>query len=40
MEGYKYVANDKGIMLPKISEDTADNHGLVQRCTQLLLNEV
>ena len=32
MEGYKYVPNDKGIMLPRISEETGDNYGLVQRC--------
>jgi chromosomal replication initiation ATPase DnaA len=29
MEGYKYVANDKGIMIPRIAEETGENYGLV-----------
>lgn len=37
MEGYKYVPNDKGIYLPLLS---TDNLGLVQRCSQLLMDEV
>lgn len=39
MEGYKYVPNEKGILLPRIGEE-ADNMGLVQRCTRLLMQEV
>lgn len=39
MEGYKYLPNEKGIYLPRINEENADNLGLVQRCSKLLLNE-
>jgi hypothetical protein len=40
MEGYKYLPNEKGIYLPRIAEESPDNFGLVQRCSQLLLSEI
>jgi hypothetical protein len=38
MEGYKYQANEKGIQLPVISDDSTP--GLVQRCARQLFEEV
>jgi hypothetical protein len=37
MEGYKYLPNDKGIYLPRLTDD---NLGLVQRCARMLLQEI
>ena len=37
MEGYKYVQNEKGIMVPRIEQDRA---GLVQRCARKMVELV
>jgi hypothetical protein len=38
MEGYRYEANDKGQVVPKIT--TSDELGLVQRCARAMVQEV
>eukprot|EP00347_Sterkiella_histriomuscorum_P001052 403373517 len=39
MEGYKYQKNEKGLYIPQV-EDNQDNFGIVQRCTQTLIEAV
>jgi hypothetical protein len=41
MEGYRYMANDKGVIVPKISDGAnPETWGLVQRCARQLVEEV
>ena len=40
MEGYKYVQNEKGVIVPKISDSTSETWGLVQRCARVMVDEV
>lgn len=39
MEGYKYEANEKGHIVPKITPDN-DSIGIVQRCAKEMAEEV
>lgn len=39
MEGYKYEANDKGMIVPRI-DDAIDTLGIVQRCARVITDEV
>ena len=41
MEGYRYVPNEKGVIVPKISDGAnPETWGLVQRCARQLVEEV
>ena len=39
MEGYKYVQNEKGVIVPRVSESTSETWGLVQRCARVMVDE-